>query len=52
MQNIKLEWKKTIKNIQALAREKRYQLLANECKRNKINNLLVGHHLDDLLKIL
>jgi tRNA(Ile)-lysidine synthase len=33
-----------------LPREKRYQLLANECKRNKINNLLVGHHLDDVLE--
>jgi tRNA(Ile)-lysidine synthase len=47
-----LSWngKKPINNIQAVAREKRYQLLANECKRNKINNLLVGHHLDDVLE--
>ena len=47
-----LSWngKKPANNIQAIAREKRYQLLANECKRNKINNLLVGHHLDDLLE--
>ena len=47
-----LSWngKKPANNIQAVAREKRYQLLANECKRNKINNLLVGHHLDDLLE--
>ena len=47
-----LSWngKKPANNIQAVAREKRYQLLANECKRNKINNLLVGHHLDDVLE--
>ena len=47
-----LSWngKKPLNNIQAVAREKRYQLLANECKRNKINNLLVGHHLDDVLE--
>jgi tRNA(Ile)-lysidine synthase len=47
-----LSWngKKPSNNIQAVAREKRYQLLANECKRSKINNLLVGHHLDDVLE--
>ena len=47
-----LSWneKKPANNIQAVAREKRYQLLANECKRSKINNLLVGHHLDDVLE--
>ena len=45
-----LPWngKKPLKNIQALAREKRYSLLANECKKNNIKNLLLGHHLDDL----
>ena len=35
-------------NIQALARDKRYFLLTNECKKNKINYLLIGHHIDDL----
>ena len=47
-----LSWNgiKPINNIQAHAREKRYQLLVNECKRNKINNLLAGHHLDDVLE--
>jgi tRNA(Ile)-lysidine synthase len=47
-----LSWngKKPANNVQAVAREKRYQLLANKCKRNKINNLLVGHHLDDVLE--
>ena len=45
-----LSWngKKPLKNIQALAREKRYFLLANECHKNNIKNLLLGHHLDDL----
>jgi tRNA(Ile)-lysidine synthase len=45
-----LSWngKKPLKNIQALARSKRYFLLVNECKKNSIKNLLLGHHLDDL----
>ncbi|MDB2515089.1 tRNA lysidine(34) synthetase TilS [Candidatus Pelagibacter bacterium] len=45
-----LTWygKKPSKNIQSLAREKRYSLLANECKKNNIHNILLGHHLDDL----
>ena len=53
--NIKSEiltWhgKKPIKNIQALARKKRYELLFVKCKKLKINNLVVGHHVDDLLE--
>ena len=45
-----LPWngKKPSKNVSALARDKRYLLLANECKKNDIKNLLLGHHLDDL----
>jgi len=45
-----LSWngKKPLKNIQALARDKRYFLLVNECRKNNIKNLLLGHHLDDL----
>jgi len=45
-----LPWngKKPSQNIQALARDKRYFLLVNECRKNNINNLLLGHHLDDL----
>jgi tRNA(Ile)-lysidine synthase len=45
-----LPWngKKPSKNIQALARDKRYSLLVNECRKNNIKNLLLGHHLDDL----
>ena len=47
-----LKWngKKPIKNIQASARDKRYSLLTDECKKNKINKLLLGHHLDDLFE--
>ena len=45
-----LTWngKKPSKNIQAVARDKRYTLLANECKKNNIKHLLLGHHLDDV----
>jgi len=47
-----LVWKgkKPSKNIQAIARNKRYSLLANECKKNDINHLLIGHHLNDLFE--
>ena len=47
-----LNWngKKPSKNIQATARDKRYSLLANECKKNKIKYLLLGHHLNDLFE--
>ena len=53
--NIKSEiltWhgKKPTKNIQSLARNKRYELLFSKCKQLKINNLVIGHHLDDLLE--
>jgi tRNA(Ile)-lysidine synthase len=40
--------KKPSRNLQSVARDKRYYLLANECKKNDIKNLLLGHHLDDL----
>jgi len=47
-----LDWngKKPSKNIQATARDKRYSLLVNECKKNNIKNLLLGHHLNDLFE--
>jgi len=47
-----LTWngKKPIANIQAMARNKRYSLLIQECKKNKIKYLLLGHHLDDLFE--
>jgi tRNA(Ile)-lysidine synthase len=52
---IKLEiltWhgKKPLKNIQSKAREKRYELLFKKCKKFKIKNILLGHHLDDLFE--
>ena len=45
-----LSWngKKPKKNIQSVARKKRYELLFLKCKKHKIKNLLLGHHLDDL----
>ena len=47
-----LTWKgkKPSTNIQALARKKRYSLLTNACKKDKIEKLLLGHHNDDLLE--
>ena len=47
-----LSWngKKPLSNIQSLAREKRYNLLFSKCKRLKISNLVVGHHMDDLFE--
>ena len=45
-----LTWigKKPKSNIQAIARKKRYSLLTNQCKKDNIKNLLLGHHIDDL----
>ena len=47
-----LNWngKKPSKNIQAIARDKRYSLLSNECKKNNIKYLLLGHHINDLFE--
>jgi len=47
-----LTWKgkKPISNIQSLARSKRYELLFFECKKLKIGNLVLGHHLDDVIE--
>ncbi len=47
-----LTWrgKKPKKNIQSLARKKRYDLLFAKCKKLKISNLIVGHHIDDLFE--
>ena len=39
-----------MKNIQSIARKKRYDLLFSKCKNLKINNLILGHHLDDLFE--
>jgi tRNA(Ile)-lysidine synthase len=47
-----LTWKgkKPRKNIQSVAREKRYELLTNVAKKYRIQNILLGHHLDDLFE--
>ena len=38
------------KNIQSIAREKRYELICDRAKKYRIENILVGHHLDDLFE--
>jgi tRNA(Ile)-lysidine synthase len=47
-----LTWKgkKPSKNIQALARKKRYEILFKRCDESKIKNILLGHQQDDLLE--
>ena len=47
-----LTWKgkKPRKNIQSVAREKRYELLTDVAKKYRIQNILLGHHLDDLFE--
>ena len=47
-----LTWhgKKPTKNIQSLARKKRYELLFKECDKFKANNVLLGHHQNDLFE--
>ena len=47
-----LTWtgKKPKSNIQSVARNKRYELLINEAKKLKVNNILLGHHKDDLIE--
>ena len=41
---------KPLKNIQSLARKKRYGLLFSKCNQLKIKNLVLGHHLDDMFE--
>ncbi len=47
-----LNWngKKPLKNIQSLARKKRYELIFAECDKLRINNVLLGHHQGDLFE--
>jgi len=47
-----LSWKgqKPLKNIQSLARAKRYELLFKQMDKFKITCLLLGHHSDDLIE--
>ena len=42
-----LNKKKIIKNIQAEARNSRYEILLKYCKKNKINYVLTAHNLED-----
>ena len=44
---LKLKGKKPDSNIMAYAREQRYDLLTQYCKRSKIPYLLTAHHLND-----
>ena len=39
--------KKIFKNIQAEARNSRYEILINYCKKNKIQTILTAHNLED-----
>ena len=47
-----LSWngKKPSTNLQSQARKKRYHLLFSMCKKFKIKNLVLGHHIDDLFE--
>ena len=47
-----LNWigKKPKKNIQSIARNKRYQLLSESAKKLKVEYILLGHHLDDVFE--
>ncbi len=47
-----LTWKgkKPMSNIQSLARSKRFELLFSKCKKLKISNLVLGHHMDDVIE--
>ncbi len=47
-----LNWNETKPktNIQSIARDKRYDLLIKKAKKDKIKNVLLGHHLDDLFE--
>ena len=47
-----LTWKgkKPSKNIQSIARKKRYELLFLKCRKLNINNILLAHHQDDLFE--
>jgi len=42
--------KKPTKNLQSLARKKRYELLIANCNKFEIENILLGHHEDDVLE--
>ena len=52
IQSQTLTWfgKKPLKNIQSIARKKRYELLFSNSDKLKINNILLGHHENDLFE--
>ena len=47
-----LKWigKKPTSNIQSVAREQRYKHLIQQTKKLKINNILLGHHINDVFE--
>ena len=47
-----LTWKgkKPTSNVQSIARNERYRLLFQKSKKLKVNNILLGHHQDDLFE--
>ena len=47
-----LTWRglKPLKNIQSIARKKRYELLFKKCDQLSIKNIFLGHHQDDLFE--
>ena len=47
-----LSWRglKPKKNIQSIARDKRYELLTDIANKYRVKNILLGHHLDDLFE--
>ncbi len=47
-----LTWngRKPLNNIQSIARYNRYKLLFEKCKKNRIKNILIGHHQDDIFE--
>ena len=47
-----LTWigKKPSNNVQSIARNNRYKLLLEKCKKNRIKNILIGHHQDDVFE--
>ena len=48
--NILKNKKKINKNIQSYARNIRYELLLNYCKKHKIKFIMTGHHKDDQIE--
>ena len=40
--------KKPKSNVQSIARKIRYNLLVNECIKDKVKTILIAHHIDDL----